>query len=364
MKIVAKKSELLGALKRVNLIKNGQTLPILDCVLVEADENGNARVVRTNLDVRISAGFKAESASKGAVCLPAKTLQGIVEHLEKEITMETEEKRLMLRDESKVFNMSTFPVDDFPEESEAKGGFKSFDIGCLTLLKALRATSHNCSTDDSRKMLNGIHFKKEDNLIIEATDGKSASRYEPESKILGLYDFILAKKCGVIELLASVDIPEDPEDPEPQCIVKVWKNAVEVELEQTQLRTKLIEGTYPSIDKVIPEEFDFTCYVSKQSLINAIKSATAIEPAYITMELKEASIKILSTSNLGDYFEYLEAEYSEKELSICFNPDFILSGLAQIGPNIKISLKDGMFPVLFESDKYKFVAMPLRDGSN
>ena len=133
------------------------------------------------------------------------------------------------------------------------------------------------------------------------------------------------------------------------------------------MASRLIDGTYPDYERVIPTDTDKLLEVSVKELSNAVDrvSVVAERTRAIKMIAQTGKIVITTTSpDLGSALEEIDAKYDSESLEIGYNFRYLLDILSEIkGESVQISFSDASSPSVIHdtSDSSAiYVLMPMR----
>ena len=271
MKVTIERAHLLKSLGHVqSVVERRNTIPILSNVKVQA-EDGELRLTATDMDLEVVESVGAAVAIAGATTVAAHTLYDIVRKLPDGAQVEFESasggERLTLRCGRSRFTLPCLTSSELPFRFKLPGA----DLRSL-----IDRTRFAISTEETRYYLNGIYLHALPHDGVEvlravATDGHRLARMElplPDGA-LGIPGVIIPRKT-VIEVRKVIDeISED----------------VEIALSETQIRfamgaavltSKLIDGTFPDYERVIPEHNDKQLEVHCQEFKDAVDRVSAI----------------------------------------------------------------------------------------
>jgi DNA polymerase-3 subunit beta len=362
MKLKVMKEKFITALHVVNGVISGRsTLPILSNVLVKG-EKSKLWLTGTDLEVTIRYGVDAEGAKTGATTLPARRLLSIVRELPvEEILLELDDKNTTsISCGQSFFRILGLPEEEFPPLPKFEGA-PSYSLNQGALKEMLRKTSYAASTDETRHVLNGnlVSFKG-GKMTVVATDGRRLAMVEHEMEIPREREgeLILPTKA-VNELLDALH------DDGPLKIL-TSKNQVAFQFDDVLLITKLIEGTYPNYKQVVPSESEQRIAVDRESLLTAIRRV-----ALLTSE-KSNSVKLTFAKNnlqvstvtpeVGEARETLPVKYAGKDLTIAFNPEFLMDPLRNVtSDEVFLEFTDELSPGVIKCNvPFVYVLMPVR----
>ena len=136
--------------------------------------------------------------------------------------------------------------------------------------------------------------------------------------------------------------------------------------ESMRLTTRLIEGEFPNYRQLLPDTHESRLTVSRQQLLDAVRRVglLARDTTPVRLEFNALGVKLSSSSpDLGQAVETVEARYEGEDLTVAFNPQYLIDGLtAAVGESIRLDVRDGLKPgvVHGESDGYTYLVMPVR----
>ena len=362
MKIAVTKEALLEGLQRIqNVVSNRATLPVLSNALLEATESG-LRLTTTDLEVSIRCSIEAKVERPGATTLPARRLASIIRELpNSEVVIDVDAKNAAtIRCGASFFKIYGLPQEEFPafptfEES------KLFTIKQSELKDGLRKTSYAISSDETRYVLNGILFSLADNkMTLVATDGRRLALFDSDIEFPKSHerDFILPTKA-VTELQRLLGDGGD-------VAISTSENLAAYELNGAQIVSKLVEGNYPNYRQVIPGEAKERITFEREPFLNCVRRVSLLssdKTSSVRLSFSKNNLDIAAnTPEVGEAMESMAINYRGKDLSIAFNPEFLMDPLRNL-PNDEIYLEliDEMSPgVVKIQSPFLYVIMPMR----
>lgn len=358
---IAKQTFLEGLQITQNVVSSRSTLPILSNVLLEAKE-GKLYLTTTNLEVTVKCAVEAEVQKSGSTTLPAKRLSGIVKELpDKSVELDTDDKNIgVIKCNSSYFRVMGLSSDEFPPMPKT-GGQYTYHIDQGVFREMLRKTSYAASTDETRYVLNGVLLSfNGDKLTVVATDGRRLAlvEYEMEFPKEAETDLVLPSKA-VNELL---HVLED----NGELKISTSEKQITFEFGETVVASKLIEGTYPNFRQVIPAQCDERITVEREELLTALRrTALVTTDKSNTTKLSFMKNKLTVSTNtpdVGEARETIPIKYSGKELTVAFNPEYIMDSLRNLSNDeIFVELTDELSPGVIKCDiPFLYVLMPMR----
>lgn len=362
MKIAVTKEALLEGLQRIqNVVSNRATLPVLSNALLEATESG-LRLTTTDLEVSVRCSVEAKVERTGATTLPARRLASIIRELpNSEIVIEVDAKNAAtIRCGASFFKIYGLPQEEFPA-FPTFGEPKSFTLKQSELRDGLRKTSYAISSDETRYVLNGILFSLADNkMTLVATDGRRLALFDSDIEFPKSHerDFILPTKA-VTELQRLLGDTGD-------VTISTSENLASYELNGAQIVSKLVEGNYPNYRQVIPGEAKERITLEREALLNCVRRVSLLssdKTSSVRLSFTKNNLDIAAnTPEVGEAKESMAINYRGKDLSIAFNPEFLMDPLRNL-PNDEVFLEliDEMSPgVVKIQSPFLYVIMPMR----
>ena len=357
----------LASLSRV--VERRNTIPILSNILLRAAD-GRLSLCATDLDIRAETSLTCEVAEPGAVTLPAHTLSDIVRKLPAaaEITLEgAGDKPMALKSGRSRFTLQSLPESDFPDITAGEFSH-SFALPAKTLAQIVEETSFAISTEETRYYLNGIHLHATEAdgaavLRAVATDGHKLSRLQlpaPEGSA-GMPAVIIPRKT-VAELARMA------KEVEGDVTIELSPTKIRITAGAATLTSKLIDGTFPDYQRVIPAANDKVATLEAEAFKQAVDRVATIssERGRAVKLALAATGLLLSVSNpdSGSATEELSPDYDGAPIEIGFNARYLLDILALLGgDSVQLKLSEPGAPAILqrrEGDSLLVVLMPMR----
>lgn len=372
MKLVLERNVLLKTLGHVqSVVERRNTIPILANVLIKA-EKGGVSFVATDMDLEITEKVPAEVSKPGSKTAPAHTLYDIVRKLpdgaQVEISAEGPSGQITLSSGRSNFKLGSLPVDDFPQMAEGDLQHR-FTLSAGDVKTLIDRTRFAMSVEETRYYLNGIYLHTTKTkggahvLRAVATDGHRLARIEmPAPAEASQMSGIILPRKSVAEVRKLLD--ETGSD----ITFALSSSKARISFDNIVITSKLIDGTFPDYERVIPTGND------KMLDVDARTFASAVDRVATISSEKSRAIKIALSKNTlvlsanspeaGSATEELEVAYKGEGIEIGFNARYLLDILAQIeGDGARFSMADAASPTIVQdaSDSSAlYVLMPMR----
>ncbi len=366
MKATIERATLLKSLGHVqSVVERRNTIPILSNVLIEAKDDGSIRLMATDLDLQVDESVAAQVEQAGATTVPAHTFFDIVRKLPEgsQVELSAADGKMQVVAGRARFNLSTLPRDDFPVIAEGELP-TCFELPAATLRQIVDKTRFAISSEETRYYLMGIFLHvADDKLKAAATDGHRLARVtmdKPDGAD-GMPDIIIPRKC-VGELRKLLD--------EVDGTVEMSLSATKVRfgLGSAVLTSKLIDGTFPDYNRVIPTGNDKLLKLDPKSFAQGVDRVATIaseKTRAVKMSVDRDKVTLAVTSpESGTATEEIAADYGGEPIEIGFNARYLMDILQQIeSDTVEVHLADAAAPTLLrESDDSNalYVLMPMR----
>ncbi len=347
------------------------TIPILSNVLIEAAK-GLLKLTATDLDIEIVETIPADVLRNGSATAPAHMLYDIVRKMPEGSQVQAElaagdSARLMVSAGLIRFELACLPQEDFPQMSAGTLPHR-FRLAAADLIALIEKTRFAISTEETRFYLNGIYVHavkdgKAAHMRAVATDGHRLARYELELPD-GAKDIpgVIIPRKTVAELRRLL------EDAEGAIEIGLSDTKAQFTFNGVELTSKLIDGSFPDYQRVIPtsndkvltlDAKDFSQAVDRVSTISADKTRAV----KLNLHGDRVTLSVVNPES-GTATEELGANYSAEAIEIGFNARYLLDITGQIvGKDVRFLLADAGSPTLIEDTEDKrtlYVLMPMR----
>ena len=375
MKFTADRTVLLKALAHVqSVVERRNTIPILANVLLDAKKDGALTLTATDMEIAIVEEVPGVSVSRaGRTTAPAATLYEIVRKLPEGARIDFEQGggdgALALKAGRFATSLMVLPVDDFPSMTEGKLP-TAFSVGAGAMRALVDQTRFAISTEETRYYLNGIYLHAADEagapvLRAVATDGHRLARVQ-----IDLPDGANAMPGVIIPRKTIAELRKLIEETQDDIAVKLSDTKIRFSFGTVHLTSKLIDGTFPEYDRVIPKGNDKVLTVEKKAFADAVQRVAAISsersrPVKLTLQKGQLMLSANSPEQ-GQAQEELEGDivsYDAGPLEIGFQARYLADITDQIGDKVEFRFSDGSAPTVVRDaakPEALYVLMPMR----
>lgn len=371
MKFSIDRAALLKSLSHVqSVVEKRGTIPILANIRLEASDS-QLELTATDMDVAVVDQVAANVEKSGATTIPAHMLYEIVRKLpdgaDVVIDEVTSEGKVRITSGHSKFALSTLPVDEFPAMAEGELAY-SFVLTGAECLALIEKTRFAMSTEETRYYLNGVYLHAHESngsavLRSVATDGHRLARLEISlpSGASGMPGVIIPRKT-VSELSKLL------EEGVEQVKISLSDTKIRFVCGNATLVSKLIDGTYPDYERVVPQnntkimEVDSTAFAKAVDRVSVI-AADKVRGIKLSMEPGKLTLSASSPEH-GTAQEALDVSYSADDIEIGFNARYIIDIMSEIeGGNAQFVFNDSNSPALVRDSAdvgALYVLMPMR----
>lgn len=338
----------------------GGSLPVLAGLKLSLSGD-NLEITGTDLDLTMTIQTLVAGEDDGEVVVPAKILAEIVRSLSSgAVHVETTESAALISGGRSQFSVHVVPSAEFPRIATPSGD--GVTIAADAFAEGLRQVVPAASSDEGRLVLTGVLLATEgDGLRLVATDSyRLAVRDLPGQSILATDQKVLVPSRALAELLRLLHGAES-------VTLTLGEQDALFQIGSTNLITRLIHGEFPKYQGLIPSSQPNRLVVDRAELMEAAKRVKlmAREATPVRLSMRHNALELVAiTQDVGQASEVLDADYEGDELTVAFNPDYLLGGLeATPGESVAIETVDALKPALLratDTEEFLYLLMPVR----
>lgn len=365
MKLICSRDRLMEAISIVQkAVATRSTLPILDGILVEAD-NG-VKLTGYDLETGIEFQLEADVPEKGSVVINARMFGDIIRKLPDDIvTIETSTNMAVLIEcGSTHFSIKGIRPDDYPKIPVVEDA-QQLPVKQNLLKDMIRQTLFAVSTDESRPILNGCYFVCDGKTLeMVAIDGyRLAMRRREIGEGLPAMKFIIPGKAlsEVGRILNSTDSPVE---------IYPSMNHILFDTGKVKLVSRLIQGEYMNYKGIIPQTAETTMTIAPHALLSAIERAALVittgerrYPVRLTMP-DDDTLVVNANTEVGTLREEITVSMTGNRIDIDFDPRYFQDALKVIEDDeISVVFNGSMGPCVLKpmaGQEFAYLVLPLR----
>ena len=376
MEIILSKEELLNGIKVVEKITAQKgTQPVLSNILIETVSNDRVKFCATDLNLSISHKVKAQVAKEGKITLSAKRLGEITTKLNNKpitLSLNPDNNIVTISCGKAKFELIGISANEFPkvfDEEVSEENQKSFEINKNTLIKGVKQVVFSAALHESASVLSGVCFNIDSNTLeIVATDGNRLTRASKEINSKDDSAIFIVPSRTLQELIRISSIIEDE-----KVTIKLEKAKIQFNFEDVVFQSKLINGTYPKYQQLIPTNNDKIVYIDREELIGVIERVCVMvneRTNIIKFSFNQNSLELSTDSpDAGSGKDFIDVDSNFDEIIIAFNYKYVLDSLKNMDTKkVKIEIATSLSATLFKpsdedetkNDSYVCLIMPVQ----
>lgn len=346
-------------------ISNRPQLPILSNILLKA-ENGKVTIAVTNLEIGMIFTVPAKIEKEGETTVPGKLLTEFVSLLTADkLEFELDGTNLRVSTQKTKATFSTIPPSDFPSFPKIPEIKNTFSFNKIK--DALTHTVFAASADEGRPVLTGVKtVVSNGKLSLWATDGYRLSLESVD---------VADKRQEFSVILPSQTLSEvmriatDLKVEEVGFSIIESKNQAVFVFPQVYVFTRLIDGEFPNIEKIIPTLFKTKVIVGKNEFAQSVKTASLFArnaANIVKIKIEKEGLRLSAiTPQVGEDEDFIEAKVEGEEGEIAFNYRFLMDLLnnfpeGEVTLEISGSLNPGVFKPTSGKSSFLHIIMPVR----
>ena len=363
MKVICDGLDLSDAVLKVSKALSVKAAnPALEGIKITA-KGDSLTLLASDLELTIEKKIKADVLMEGETVVVGKYFVDFVKKLEKEQVELSRlyDAQLQIKYSDSESELQVYPVENFPV-IEKKEDENYFEISQADFKKIVEKASVSCSTDESRPILKGCLFEIEDGgLTCVALDGFRMSVVKKEVKSSGNFKAVIPART-LVEITRLLDKDQE------KLKVNVQKNSLSVEVDNTIIFSRLIEGEFVKYNHILPSSFENVVTINKNALLSSIERAAIVarNDRYnvVKFDIKENIMTVSAKSEVGNVNENVNINLSGKDMAIAFNGKYIMDFL-KITDNefINLNLNSSIDPCVITSvvdDGFLYLVLPVR----
>jgi DNA polymerase-3 subunit beta len=359
VRIRAQRDDLADVLARANRAVGTRTaLPVLQGLLCEVS-GSQLKVTGTDLDMTVRTQAEVEVIEEGRAVIPGRLLSEAVRKMPAgQVTIGVSDTDIEIQGNGPRFTLRPLSVDDFPVQEDVIPD--GVEVDGEVFAEAIDQVAVAASGDGARPILTGVLFEtSEEGLRMVATDSYRLAKKDLPG--IGLEGSGLVPARGLRELARTIGAPK--------VTAQIREREALFSSDRGTLRLRLIDGSFPKYQSLLPETYPNQIILNKDELLDALGRVTLVAEDHIPVRLKLLSGGVevtVSRQDVGGEAEHLAGEYEgiDEEVSIAFNPRYLQDGVSAIsGDSVRIRVIDSFKPGVLDGGddgNFLYLLMPVR----
>jgi DNA polymerase-3 subunit beta len=340
-------------------------ISVIEGILFESDGE-TMTLTATNLEFAIRTSFPAAHKDVGKVVLPAKIVE-IIRRLpgdSVQISVNTENYQTEIKSGQSEFQLFGLNSDEFPSFATlgTEDARLSFQVRAAELRRALRQTLFAVSHDEGKPAFTGVLFAlKEDALALSASDTFRLATTSCRVQNSGSAGEFLVPARNLQEIVRIFN------DEEENIDVFVGKNQLLLACGEKKLSSRLLDETFPNIERVIPKEFSGQATVDVKSFMQAVERASLLSEGanhVVRLSIGDEVMIVRASSKFGRIQEQIPLKLAGEGLEISLNSRFILDMLkVNEGDTCILQMSGSNKPCILQDSlygDYLYLVLPIK----
>ena len=362
MKVNITKDDLNRGLTVVSRVVTGKgQLPVLGNVLIEAEKTG-VILAGTNLELGLRADVGGKVTEEGKITVPGRNFSEFVNSLIGSTLVELETDGEKLKVKAGKFGAtfagigaSEFPI--MPKMSDRGTKEQRFKVNMKVIGEIAREVAYAAAADESRPVLTGVQIKtNEKSIVFTATDGFRLARKRIQETGIRTAEDLDGLILPARTILELARIGDEGGAGEVEMQVVKENNQVIFKAGKIEVISRVLEGNYPEVDKIIPNEWKTRVILSKEELERAVRAAgifardnnNIIKLSVVSSQLSvRAAAKESGESEIEIEIEKMEGEEGE----ISFNYRYVMDYLGSVDKeNVILEMSGNLAPGVWKAE--------------
>lgn len=363
MKLICDGLDLSDAVLKVSKALSVKSAnPVLEGIKITA-KGDTLTLLATDTELTIEKKIHADILMEGETVVVGKYFVEFVKKLEKEKIELTfiNEGGLQIKYADSISQLQVYPTENFPViEKDINGDY--FELTQKEFKEIASHTSFACSVDDSRPILKGCLYEIENGVLTSvALDGFRMAVVKKDVKSSGDFKVVIPSRT-LQEITRLLD------DDNETLKVILNNNVLFIEIKDTTVISRLIEGEFVKYNHILPKGFENSLTVNKNALLQSIERASIVAKNdrfnIVKFDIKENLLTVSAKSEIGNVNENVPINLKGKDLVIAFNGKYIAEFLKIIEEDfVTINLNTQIDPAIIKpvgKEDFIYLVMSVR----
>lgn len=364
MKVICEGTDLADAVLKVSKGTSTKTTnPILEGIKIVAEED-YITLSATDLEMSIEKTIKANVQIEGETVIPGRFFSEYIKKLNNEqIELELDEKNMLfIKYTDSVGKIQCLSSAEFPVIKKLDSA-EYFEITKKDLKALISKSTYAVAVEDSRPILKGVKLEIDKSMVTAvALDGyRLAIVKKPILNTTATCNAIVPSK-SLNEIVKLLDDSDE--------IIKVYlqKNYLLVDIDNTKITTRLLDGDFINYKTIIPQDYDTNIILNKDQLLNSLERASLLSRVdrnnLVKFDIHDKLLQISSNSDRGDINEKITISLKGKDIVIAFNARYFIEALRNVTDEfLSLSFTSSSSPCIIrpnDSEEFLYLILPVR----
>ncbi len=362
MEIKLLHKDLKAALELVGRISAKHvTLPVLQCVRLEA-KGEQITLQATNLEITIEIPLPGDVVEDGVIAIPSQTFLQSIQFIDQtNLTLRTEDQVLQIETATSNTSIKLFSAEEFPMLQQVTD--LDTNLQGSQFASGIKSVAFAASQTSIKPELGSVYIqqKKEHSLTFVATDSFRLMERTVSQKNVTLPDGFMIPYKNALELARICESKGG--DPlfgvdENQCALRFQDG--------TYVSTRLVTGSFPDYEQIIPKEYVTYATLLKADLQQACKKTNIFLNKFrqVTFVVESDALTVSSQNNdVGHTTDTVKAMVEGEELTLSFNQQYVVDPLLHISTDsLKLNFAGIGRPMVMQGindSNTRYLVMPM-----
>lgn len=355
--------------KSVNIVERvvgkNPAVPILNAILLSY-EQGRVRVAATNLEIGVETSFPCSGGKFGTVAIPAKVFSSFLLGVEgvANVIVGLRGNQLTIDVQNQQTKFQTLPADEFPP-FPAQRDTVVIEVHRSLFIDVVSRVIVAAAPFNIRQELGAVLFRVRQELVCAATDSFRLSEVR-----IAPGEFKTTEKSQ--QFMIPVHVVEEAirifrESADDTISLHFSPQSVILKSKETTMYSRLIDGTFPAYEEIIPKQFLTECTVSRQELLGHVKQAKLfsgkLHDVFLSLKSGEGVTITSESPEVGQYHATLPAHITGEGVNMTLNWKYLQDALQTFSEaEIFIGANKNKDAVLLKnsSGTHRHLIMPMR----
>ena len=342
---------------------NKTTNPILEGIKVVAEED-YVTLSATDLELSIEKTIKGMVQIEGEMVVPGKFFCEYIKKLNNEqIELHCDEKNMLsIKYTDSVGKIQCLNSNEFPEIKKFEDS-PYFEMKSKDLKGLISKCIYAVAVEDVRPILKGVKLEiTKDKVTAVALDGyRLAVVHKPVHNTTAEFSCIVPAR-SLNEISKLLD------DSDNIIKLNVGRNFLMVDIDNTKITTRLLEGDFINYTQIIPQDFTTNIVLNKDQLLDALERASLLSRVdrnnLVKFDIADKVMVLSSKSEIGDIKENITISLTGNDMSIAFNARYFTEALRVCNDEfLKLQFTSSVSPCIItsnDSDEFLYLILPVR----
>lgn len=345
-------------------VRGADKLPILQTVLLEVKDNV-LTVTGTDLEQTMSCAVPVSDGVDGAVCVDAKKMAALMKAGDgASVVASLDDASLKMECGPSTWRLNSLAASEFPPRPDAEGGL-TFAVFADKFVDELERVGFCQSEEENRPVLMGIQLQTGGEVKLTATDGRRLANLKSGDHSAKEEGSVVIPSRAVAQMLPMLKaIAKDAENSDPVRLT-LGENSVSLVCGERRLTSKVIDGTYPNWQQVVPRvdgEGHEASGEAFEQVLRRMNCLVSEKDSRVDVHFKEDRIAFSTKSEDGEGAESIPLSLPKgTDRKTAFNCRYLLEAIRSLkGADFRFWVPEENAAFKFTDAGWQHIIMPMR----